>query len=71
MIMNIMKRFVEVLKAEIEKRGMSVPDAAKVIGCTRQSLYYILNGEREVSLSFAEKVAQAFGMTVEIKRKKN
>lgn len=69
-IMQAMSRFIDILKTEMEKRGLSVPQAAKVIGCTRQSLYYILNGEREVSLSFAEKVADAFGMTVEIKRKK-
>jgi len=68
--MNIMNKFVEILKNEMAKRGLSVPQAAKEIGCTRQSLYYILSGEREVSLSFAEKVAGAFGLTLEIKPKK-
>jgi|APGre2960657404_1045060.scaffolds.fasta_scaffold65795_2 transcriptional regulator with XRE-family HTH domain len=68
--MNVMQSFIEILKTEMTKRGLTVQQAAKAIGCSRQSLYYILSGEREVSLSFAEKVASAFGMTVEIKRKK-
>lgn len=68
--MQAMKRFIDILKSEMERRGLSVPQAAKTIGCTRQSLYYVLNGEREVSLSFAEKVASAFDLTVEIKKKK-
>jgi plasmid maintenance system antidote protein VapI len=68
--MNVMSKFIQILKNEMTKRGLSVPQAAKAIGCSRQSLYYIINGEREVSLSFAEKVATAFDLTVEIKRKK-
>ena len=68
--MQAMKRFVDILKNEMEKRGLTVPQAAKVIGCSRQSLYYILDGRRDASLTFAEKVADAFGMTVEFKKKK-
>jgi DNA-binding XRE family transcriptional regulator len=68
--MQAMKRFVDILKIEMEKRGLTVAQAAKLIGCSRQSLYYILDGDRDASLSFAEKVAEAFGLTVEFKKKK-
>lgn len=45
-------------------QGASVADAARLVGMSRQRLYYILSGD--IKISQAERVAAAFGYRVRL-----
>lgn len=50
------------IKAEIERRGLSVTEAAEQLQITRPSLSNVINGRRALSISLALQLERAFGM---------
>ena len=56
----------EIIKHDcIEASGLTVTEAAKVLGVTRQTLSRVLNGKTGVSPEMALRVSKAFGSTPE------
>ncbi|NQW10672.1 MAG: HigA family addiction module antidote protein [Alphaproteobacteria bacterium] len=49
------------VKDNIDDLGLSVADAAKAIGVTRQQLYRVINGQSGISPEMAVRLEQAFG----------
>ncbi len=49
----------------IEASGLSLTDAAKRLGVTRQTLSRVINGRTSLSPEMAVRVSKAFGSTVE------
>jgi len=50
-----------VLRECLEPLGLSVPDAAKVLGVTRQALSNLVNEKTGISAEMAVRLAKAFG----------
>jgi addiction module HigA family antidote len=55
-------RVHEKIRAEIEKRGLSVTDAAPLLGLTRPSLSNVINGNASLSVHLALRLEDRFGM---------
>ena len=51
------------VRADIEALGLSVAEAAKGLGVTRQQLYKVINGESAVSPEMALRLEKAIGGT--------
>jgi addiction module HigA family antidote len=49
----------------LEALGLSVTEAAKVLGVTRQTLNNVVNGKTGISPEMAVRLAKAFGSTAE------
>lgn len=49
----------------LEPLGLSVTDAAAVLGVSRQALSNLLNGRARISTDMAIRLAKAFGSTTE------
>ena len=49
----------------LEPLGLSVTEAAKILGVTRQTLTKIVNGKSGVSAEMAIRLSKAFGSTAE------
>jgi antitoxin HigA-1 len=49
------------IKDNIEELALSVADAAKGLGVTRQQLYKVINGESAVTPEMAIRLEKAFG----------
>ena len=52
-----------VLRQCIEPMGLTITDAAKALGVTRNTLSELVNGKRGVSPEMAVRLAQVFGGT--------
>ena len=50
---------------EIKELGLSVAEAAKAIGVTRQQLYRLINGECGISAEMAVRLELAIGSTAD------
>jgi antitoxin HigA-1 len=55
-----------IVKDCIEDLGLSVTDAAKVLGVTRPTLSRIINGHAAISPEMAFRLSKAFGSTPEM-----
>ncbi len=55
----------KLIKHAIEASGLSLTDAAKRLGVTRQTLSRVTNGRTSLSPEMAIRVSKAFGSTVE------
>lgn len=55
----------KLIKHSIEASGLSLTDAAKRLGVTRQTLSRVINGRTSLSAEMAVRVSKAFGSTVE------
>ena len=55
-----------VVKDCIEDLGLSVTDAAKVLGVTRPTLSRVINGHSAISPEMAIRLSKAFGSTAEM-----
>ena len=53
------------LKDDIEALGLSVAEAAKGIGVTRQQLYRVINGECAITPEMAIRLEKAIGSTAD------
>jgi len=53
------------VKAEIEELKLSVAEAAKGLGVTRQQLYRVINGECAVTPEMAIRLEKAVGSTAD------
>ncbi len=51
----------ELVKANLDELRMSIADAAKALGITRQQLYNVVNGKSAVSPEMAIRFEMAFG----------
>jgi len=51
----------ELVKANLEELGLSVVEAAKAIGVTRQQLYNVIGGKSAVTPEMAVRFEKAFG----------
>lgn len=51
----------ELVAANLDEIGLSVAEAAKAIGVTRQQLYNIINGKSAVTPEMAVRFEKAFG----------
>ena len=49
----------------LEPLGLSVTEAAKILGVTRQSLSSLINGKTGISPEMAIRLSKAFGSTAE------
>lgn len=54
------------LKDDIEELGLSVAEAARGLGVTRQQLYKVINGESAVSPEMAVRLEKAFGGSADV-----
>ncbi|MCB1921466.1 MAG: HigA family addiction module antidote protein [Candidatus Competibacteraceae bacterium] len=50
----------------LEPLGLSVTEAAKALGVTRQALSNVINGKAGISAEMAIRLSQAFGGTAEV-----
>lgn len=56
----------EFVKSEIvEANGLSVTDAAQVLGVTRPALSALLNGRSDLTPQMAARIEKAFGVSIE------
>jgi addiction module HigA family antidote len=53
------------LRDDIEALGLSIAEAAKGIGVTRQQLYNVINGKSAISSEMALRLEKAIGGTAE------
>ena len=53
------------VKGEIEALGLTVAEAAKDLGVTRQQLYRVINGECGISPEMALRLEKAIGSTAD------
>jgi addiction module HigA family antidote len=53
------------VKVEIEELGLSVAEAAKGLGVTRQQLYRVINGECAITPEMAVRLEKAIGSTAD------
>jgi antitoxin HigA-1 len=52
-----------IVKGSIEELGLSVTDAAKVLGVTRPTISKLVNGRASISPEMAVRLSKAFGST--------
>ena len=55
----------ELIKSDITELGLSVSDAAKGLGVTRQQLYRVINGQSAVTPEMAVRLEKAIGSTAD------
>jgi antitoxin HigA-1 len=53
------------LKAEFEALGVSVAEAARGLGVTRQQLYKVINGQSNISSEMAIRLEKGIGTSAE------
>ena len=54
-----------IVKGSMEELGLSITDAAKVLGVTRPTISKLINGHSSVSPEMAIRLSKAFGSTPE------
>lgn len=64
--MSTMDQLLKILQTELDTHVVTVAQLAKRLGCSRQHIYNILNGEREPTLPFAERLAGELGLTIQL-----
>jgi addiction module HigA family antidote len=53
------------VKADLDSLGLTIADAAKGLGVTRQQLYKIVNGDSAISPEMALRLEKAIGSTAD------
>jgi len=56
----------ELLKDNVEELGLSVAEAAKGLGVTRQQLYNVMNGKSAITPEMAIRLEKALGGTADL-----
>jgi addiction module HigA family antidote len=56
----------ELLKDNVDELGLSVAEAAKGLGVTRQQLYNVLNGKSAITPEMAVRLEKALGGTADL-----
>ena len=54
------------VKADLEEMGLTIADAAKGLGVTRQQLYRVINGECAITPEMAVRLEKAIGSTADM-----
>jgi transcriptional regulator with XRE-family HTH domain len=68
--MSAMTSLIEILRAAIESRRITVTDISAACGCSRQHIYQVMNGEQQPTFALAEKIANALGAEITVKIRK-
>lgn len=63
---SIMKPLVEMIRFALQNKTVTVKQLATEVGCSRQHIYQILNGENVPSMLMAEKLADAIGCEISL-----
>lgn len=66
--MTNMERLREMLRQTIDAKRLTIVEIARMAGCSRQHIHNLLNGDRDISMSLAERLAEICGSRLEIKR---
>ncbi|HET6161028.1 MAG TPA: HigA family addiction module antitoxin [Dongiaceae bacterium] len=56
----------ELLKDNVDELGLSVAEAAKGLGVTRQQLYNVINGKSAITPEMAVRIEKALGGTADL-----
>lgn len=56
----------ELLKDNVDELGLSVAEAAKGLGVTRQQLYNVINGKSAITPEMAVRLEKALGGTADL-----
>ena len=56
----------ELLKDNVDDLGLSVAEAAKGLGVTRQQLYNVINGKSAITPEMAVRIEKALGGTADL-----
>lgn len=64
--MYIMNQLMAILQTELDTQVVTVAHLSKRLGCSRQHIYNILNGNRKPTLDFAERLAAELGLTLSL-----
>jgi antitoxin HigA-1 len=56
----------ELLKDNVDELGLSVAEAAKGLGVTRQQLYNVINGRSAITPEMAVRIEKALGGTADL-----
>jgi addiction module HigA family antidote len=56
----------ELLKENVDELGLSVAEAAKGLGVTRQQLYNVINGKSAITPEMAVRLEKALGGTADL-----
>lgn len=56
----------EVIASELEELGVSVAEAARALGTTRQQLYNVISGKSRVTAEMALRLEQGVGSTADL-----
>ena len=56
----------ELLKDSVDELGLSVAEAAKGLGITRQQLYNVINGKSAITPEMAVRIEKALGGTADL-----
>lgn len=65
---TIVEEFIEQVEAEVERQGISLSELARRAGCGRPYLHRVLTRQQSPSLEWAEKVAEALGLTFTLEK---
>ncbi|HEY1169957.1 MAG TPA: helix-turn-helix domain-containing protein [Verrucomicrobiae bacterium] len=57
---------IELLRHLLEANDMSAADLARLLGCDRSLGVRIMNGERQLTIPHIKKLAERFGLPVEV-----
>lgn len=63
---NVVEDFVNKLRSQMEKKGMSIAELARVAGIGRPYLHRVLSGEQQPSFEWAEKVGGIVGIKIKL-----
>lgn len=63
---NVVEDFVEKLKSQMEKKGFSISELARVAGIGRPYLHRVLSGEQQPSFEWAERVGSIVGIKIKL-----
>lgn len=63
--------FCKLLKQERQRQEMSVKELAEKSGLTTRAIYYYEREQRDVTLSYAERILDALGLEMKIIKKED
>ena len=67
--MPVMENLLLYLKESVQRGDVTMSGLARNVGCSRQHLYGVINGDHQMSLSLAEKIAAQIGCEFTLKKK--
>lgn len=68
--MLVMRELLTEIRNCVADGKTTVPKLAEACGCTKQHLYNVLNGESQITVGLAEKIAENLGFELHLRRKR-